>query len=84
MEQIRQLAKKRNVMESKLQRTDYQSIRDNATITLARINGVDDSEIQEVIVRFIQSEKQRQAWRDEINEIEAQIESLRQNMSSEM
>ena len=77
MKEVMELCKKVSALKNKLYMTDYKANRDNAIITLGIINGVDKSEMKEVIERFTQSEKQRQAWRDEINALEIQIKILK-------
>ena len=63
MDEFKRLAQKRNMLESKLLASDYKAIK----FAEGLITEADYAPIK----------AQRQAWRNEINTIEAQIKALR-------
>lgn len=61
-------------LKDKLAETDYQSIRDMASILLVN-TGASAESLKDVISRFAANEKRRQEWRDRINELELEVEA---------
>ena len=63
-----------DTLKGKLAATDYQSIRDMASILLVNV-GASSESLASVIKRFTANEKQRQEWRNRINELELEVDN---------
>ena len=63
-------------LKSKLDKTDYITNKLTEAIAIAMVQG-DNTMLVEVYNEYKELIAQRQAWRDEINELEAQLAALR-------
>lgn len=66
-----------NKLKAKLDKSDYVTSKLTEAIAIAMVQG-DNTRLVEVYNEYKELIAQRQAWRDEINELEAELVELKQ------